>query len=380
MKARANIIFIALLVLVTGCSKSSDHETQASVSTAAQAASVPTTSNGQKPYGNLARFKGKAPDELLKDEEIGKAIRAIVPQEKFKCMNEIFNYMADLDVDNDGAVTASMYGSRADNFMKVFLSVMPNGAINIVLQCAPPTQPDENYLFYTNEGIKATTPKAVLDWMYTVNNDGNIIRKSDGKTLVEIAYSDFLQSRLAGAAKSNQPIAAATVNSQTSPLVGDWTCQSTKSNGTSYSSAFRFAPDGGFAYADPQSQMIGTYQPNGVNANIQVEQVVMGGHSSASNMTMTINFTSSNPGQLKFEMTLTKLNKTISNNCVTKVVAAVTPAPKVNVCDINPAACASIERNNDIRSQIQDQRCEILQRQLSGTPGGDYQLQKAGCQ
>jgi hypothetical protein len=33
---------------------------------------------------------------------------------------------------------------------------------------------------------------------------------------------------------------------------------------------------------------------------------------------------------------------------------------------------------SDIRSQIQDQRCEILQRQLSGTPEGDYQLQKAG--
>lgn len=50
-----------------------------------------------------------------------------------------------------------------------------------------------------------------------------------------------------------------------------------------------------------------------------------------------------------------------------------------SLCEINPAACESVSRNNDIRQQILNDRCTILENQLAGVPGGEYQLRKAGC-
>jgi hypothetical protein len=365
-------------------------------STVAQAASAPAVQTAAVP--NLERFNGKPPGDLLNDELIGKVIRAVVPQSQFKCMDDIFNYMHDLEIDSSGTVTANMGGSHADQFMEAFISVAPGGVVNVVLQCDPQRDPKGKYQFFTNEGIRAATPKAILDWMYVVGRDGDTVTKSDGKEQIDISYAKFLEGLLAGAAKNSTasatapPIAvtaAATngVASQTapvvttgSPLIGDWTCQSRKTNGASFSSAFRFTSDGGFAYADPQARMIGTYQPNGPNAKVAIDQVTNGGRVSASRMQVDIAFISATPGQVKFDMTLVKIGAATSNNCVSEAVAAATPAPKVNVCDINPAACAAVQRNHDIRTQVQDQRCEILRSQLGGTMGGDYQLAKAGCQ
>lgn len=164
-----------------------------------------------------------------------------------------------------------------------------------------------------------------------------------------------------------------------SPLVGEWTCQSRKPDGSTFTSAYRFASGGNFAYADGQVQLVGTYQPDGPNAAVAVEQVTRDGRTSSSRMRANVGFISVQPGHLKFDMTLVRLGSVVINNCVSKAVAAATPAPQVNVCDVNPAACAAIQRNHDIRSPVQDQRCQILRSQLSGVLGGDYQLAKAGC-
>jgi hypothetical protein len=164
-----------------------------------------------------------------------------------------------------------------------------------------------------------------------------------------------------------------------SPLIGDWTCQSRKSNGSIFQSAFRFAPDGGFAYVDPQSRMFGTYESSGPATRVAVTQTHVGGRVSNAGMDIAIGTVSAAPGQLRFEMTLVRLGAITANACVTVAVAAATPAPQVDVCKVNPAACAAIQRNSDVRNQVQDERCAILRSQLRGTPAGDYQLAKAGC-
>lgn len=395
------VLGAVLLLLLSACSKTSPSAERSESNTTA-AASAPVAAKASEPVGltafkNVDRFKGKPPSDLIKDDTIGKEIRAIVPQALFKCMDDIFNYMRDLEIDGAGAVTANMNGSRADQFMEAFISVTPGGVVNVVLQCDPQREPKGKYQFFTNEGIRAATPRAILDWMYIVGREGDTVTKSDGKAQIDISYATFLESLLGGAAKntltsvttpSTNAAAAPTgvavqaepVVTKGSPLIGDWSCQSRKSNGASFTSAFRFASDGGFAYADPQARMIGTYQPNGPNAKVTIDQVTNGGRISSSRIQLDIAFTSATPGQVKFDMTLVKVGAVTSNNCVTEAVAAATPAPKVNVCDINPAACAAVQRNHDIGTQVQDQRCEILRSQLRGTVGGDYQLAKAGCQ
>lgn len=192
--------------------------------------------------------------------------------------------------------------------------------------------------------------------------------------------------QLPGAAPQHQIAATgngggnAITSSAPSPLTGEWTCQSRKSNGNTYSSAFKFDGNGGFAYVDPQSRLIGAYQQKGVNASVAVEQATVGGQTASSRMKIEIGIVSFGLGHIKFDMTLVRLGTLITNDCVSRAVAEATPAPQVNVCDVNPAACAVIQRNSDIRSQVLTQRCEILHNQLNGVPGGDYQLAKAGCQ
>jgi hypothetical protein len=164
-----------------------------------------------------------------------------------------------------------------------------------------------------------------------------------------------------------------------SPLTGDWTCQSRKANGAGYQSAFRFTRDGAFVYADANSRMSGRYTPHASGASITMEQVSVNERAMPSSMKVEIANVNARPGQLLFEMSLVRLNSLSLHHCVTPAVAAATPASKVNVCDVNPAACAAIQRNHETRSQVQDWRCQTLRSQLAGVPGGDYQLAKAGC-
>jgi hypothetical protein len=125
--------------------------------------------------------------------------------------------------------------------------------------------------------------------------------------------------------------------------------------------------------------MSGRFAPHAGGASIKMERVTVGERQMASSMKVEIAHVNARPGQLQFDMTLVRLDSLSSHHCVTPAVAAATPAPKVNVCDINPAACAAVQRNHEIRQQVQDWRCETLRSQLTGVPGGDYQLAKAGC-
>jgi hypothetical protein len=166
-----------------------------------------------------------------------------------------------------------------------------------------------------------------------------------------------------------------------SPLLGEWICQSRKGDGARFSSAYKFDADGGFAYTDPQSQMIGRFEPSGPNAFVRVDQSALGGRYSPASITLEIANSTSSPGRLAFDMTLVRVGVTVYNSCTSRAVAsAAKSATRADLCSVNPAACSALQRNQDIRSQMRDQRCEILRSQLGGMIGGDYQLAKAGCQ
>jgi hypothetical protein len=383
-----------MLVLVSACSKTESTSDNTPLGSKIVPAAPVAIHNPPAllVFKDLERFKGKPPMDLVNDDLVGKAIRAVVPQSQFKCMDKVFDNIQDLYMETDGSVTSLGEGSHADNWEKSYISIKPNGAVNVVLQCGP----KEMFQFFTNESSSATPSKSILDWMYKVGSEGDMITKSDGKERVEVSYAIFVQSYLAGAAK-NIPTAMAASPSPTIPpvpssavispppsstvsfLEGTWICQSRKANGTSFTSAFRFSPDGAFSYSDLESSMKGRYQLNGANAHVVMQQFTINAGTFASSTKVDIAYISSSPGQLKFDMKLVTLNTIVSNSCVTQAIAVAAPAPQVNICDVNPAACGAIQRNNDIRGQLQNQRCEILRQQLSGVFGGDYQLSKAGC-
>lgn len=167
-------------------------------------------------------------------------------------------------------------------------------------------------------------------------------------------------------------------------LSGDWTCNSRKADGTTFRSAFRFAQDGTFVYADPQSRLIGTYAASGSTASVQFSQAEVGGTAKPSNLRAAIVIGSTASGSATFDMSLMTsrdvITATVVNSCASAQVAESTRAPAATLCQTNPAACASIQRNQDIRKSTQDYRCEVLRQQLAGMAAAEYQLAKAGCQ
>lgn len=166
-------------------------------------------------------------------------------------------------------------------------------------------------------------------------------------------------------------------------LWGDWTCDSRKADGVAYRSAFRFAKDGAFVYADPQSRLIGTYATSGSTASVQFSQTEVGGIAKPSNIRAAIVIGASAPGSATFDMSLMTsrgaITATVANTCAWAQIAESTRAPAATLCQTNPAACAAIQRNQDIRKSIQDDRCAVLRQQLAGMAAAEYQLAKAGC-
>lgn len=148
--------------------------------------------NSKVKFEDLDNFVGKPPSDLLEDDSIEAVIRSIVPQSRFKCMDDLFNYMRDLEATPAGGVTSELNGSHADNFMEAFISVSPSGAVHLVLQCDPHGNPKGKYYYFTNAGMNATVPKPLLNWMYIVGREEDEVTKSDGKKRVSIAFDDFV--------------------------------------------------------------------------------------------------------------------------------------------------------------------------------------------
>jgi len=139
-----------------GCSKQGEEP--------AKVAAVETKPIAFQPFTNLAAFKGKAPELLLADEIIGPRLRAILPQEQVACAKEIFNYMPDLEVKQDGNLHAELNGSHADGWRHGLINIQPAGQINLLLDCSFEDKGTQPYYLFTNRDIADKPDKAVTDW------------------------------------------------------------------------------------------------------------------------------------------------------------------------------------------------------------------------
>lgn len=210
---------ITVLTLAQGCSEQTETPPIAAVNSPAQSSSAGTLT----PLPDVVKFDKRAPNDLVSDEKIGRVIRSLVPQGDFKCMDEIFNLLSDLELKPDGYVIAIANGSHADNFAEGLVTVSKAGAVHIVLNCDGDTGPIKKYRYYTNEGIKSTPPGPVKNWLYTVASPSavsdTIIVKSDGKTSVDTPWNDlFAKEELARAQKQQSaPVQSGGVPSEGSP-------------------------------------------------------------------------------------------------------------------------------------------------------------------
>lgn len=317
---------IPLLWLVA-CSKD---PSQASIAVAAGGSSsavaqaAPASAMQVSAVQNLERFRGKPPGDLLTDESIGKVIRALVPQSQFKCLDDLLNYMPDLEALADGAVVSKLSGSHADRFMEGYVSAAPNGTVVVVLQCDPQAAPKAKYQYFTNAGLGSPPPKAVLDWMYVVGSDGDVISKSDGKERVEVAFSAFVESLRVGAASaatvsssgqlasSGAPLPTRTAVAAGQPnvngvtvsaadLAGSWTCQTTGSNGGMVEEAYDFQPQGSFSSADQRTRLTGSYEVSGSTVSLRVLGATQGGTTVASDAIVDLRVDALTNEELRFQ-------------------------------------------------------------------------------
>lgn len=193
------------LLVLSGCSNDASDDREPSRN-APNLSAVKLT-----PFNELGRFNGVPPSDLMKDEIIGKEIRAIVPRTAFACMDNVFNYMRDLELGKDGALSATMNGSHADNFMEASVTVKPSGALTIVLQCvteAEQTSSPKKYQIFTNGDIRSVDP-ATISGIYDAN-PSDIVLITNGKEKIESPFEAFEEIRVAvdvtgeGAAASAQ--------------------------------------------------------------------------------------------------------------------------------------------------------------------------------
>lgn len=195
MKYSFTLSTLMLAMALTACSK----ETPSAETVKIVSEQADKSPEGDKPlqhaqFKGLANFNGKPAWDLVKDDVIGKRIKEIVPQSQFKCMDDIFNYMPDLELQSDGSVQASLNGAHVDQFMEAFISASPNGSINVVLNCDPQSIPKGKYQFFTNQEPQADPAKEVLEWIYVVGSDDDKVLRSDGEKMVEIPFGKFVQA------------------------------------------------------------------------------------------------------------------------------------------------------------------------------------------
>lgn len=147
-------------------------------------------------FPGLERFNGKAPWDLVQDDTVGKEIRRIVPQAHYKCMDDDFNYMQDLSLRSDGAVQSTALGSHADNFVKSYIAVTPNGGVTIALQCDPgSTAASDRYYVFTNEASVARPSAALTAWLDTVGGVADRVTVFAGAEKKEMSLQAYVGAR-----------------------------------------------------------------------------------------------------------------------------------------------------------------------------------------
>lgn len=185
MKKIASVLVLTSCV-VFGCSK---QEAAPQVG-GGQPTPVAEKTSEQPKFPNVKSFGGHPPWDLVKDEVIGKVIRSLVPPSQFKCMDDLFNYLPDLELMPDGSVEASTTGASFERMTKAFISASPDGVVHIGLECIGERSSDRMQYFTNSKNV--TPPKSVLGWMYGGSTAEYKIVRSDGKNAVEQSRNEFL--------------------------------------------------------------------------------------------------------------------------------------------------------------------------------------------
>lgn len=186
MKKIASVLILTSCV-VFGCSK----QEAAPQAVGGQPTPVAEKTSEQPKFPNVKSFGGHPPWDLVKDEVIGKVIRSLVPPSQFKCMDDLFNYLPDLELIPDGSVEASTTGEHAAQFTRSFISVSPDGVIHLGLECDFNEHIAHKFQYFTNSK-SATPPQSVLGWLYEASTARDKIVRSDGKNAVEQSRNEFL--------------------------------------------------------------------------------------------------------------------------------------------------------------------------------------------
>lgn len=198
MKRTAPLVsLVALLGILAACSKEPDV--------------TPADPPVKVAFTNLERFSGMPPADLLKDEQIGKLIRSLVPQSDFKCLDEAMEWMPDLELASDGSLGVRQTGSHADQFRETYLSITPKGSFDLVLLCQidAPGIPKGKYQHFTNSADLKSPSKPVQEWLYSLGRAGDIVAVSDGKQVMDVPFDTFVAALSAGAAAPTERQATA---------------------------------------------------------------------------------------------------------------------------------------------------------------------------
>ncbi len=316
-------VVVVIVGSVFGCSKEPGSETGKATSSAKVDAATPLI-----PFPDIANFEKKAPNDLVADLTIGKVIRSIVPQAQLKCMDEIFNYMPDLQLSKDGSVTAELNGSHADNFMVGYVNASPTGEINIVLQCLPPD--DKPHRYFTNRDIAGEAPAPVLNWYYMVAGQQDVVRVSDGKETRDIPYAQFLKETLAGAAKPLQDQSRTSQQAklesaektktggaekaQAGSVNGQWQCKTTLKGKEEEKSLLVFKDDMFVLTLQGGMQLVSmNYKPSGAKGTGVFTRMSLQGKVSDMSNPYEVSFRSTTPDKLVFDMVLKLPQKELSS-------------------------------------------------------------------
>ena len=332
--SHSGLCAVAVALSLAACSKVEEPAKSPAVPHPVAAKSEPVKAPPQRtqrtPFGDLSALDKGAPDDLLKHELIGKAMRELVPQTQFACMDNTMNYMGDLELQKDGSVMTSSNGSHVDHWIEAFVSASADGAVELVLACNPEGSSQGKYQYYSNA---ADPGKDLLKWMYSVGRDGDVIVKSDGKVAMSIPFAKFVQTL----APEKAPVAAVeampaqgTRVLQAQPakpkpevpaasVYGQWQCNSRDETGAVGRTGFMFKPDGLVTYRAGAYTMVGynlsvlDSKASGVLTEISKGQ----GPAAASSLPIEIEFLSRSPGRIEFTSTIRNRGKTAvaSNDC-----------------------------------------------------------------
>lgn len=171
-----------------------------------------------KPISNTKNFDGKAPQALLEDADIGGLLRQMIPAEKMACVLEIFNYMPDLSVSEEGRISGELLGSRADAFKEAALSVLPSGEMDLIVNCDFENKGGQPFYYYTNRPNSSGNSADIINWVEawlspTLGRPTITIAKIAEGVQTDYDYKQFLASDSQGVLASQSSPSSAGIRS-----------------------------------------------------------------------------------------------------------------------------------------------------------------------